>query len=343
MKIAHLIWGLNLGGIETMLVNIANEQARTEDVTIIVINNNINKDLERKIHTKVKLIKLNRNKGIWPLIKLNLILLKAKYDIVHIQSKELGRIVLMPIIKSKFVYTIHDTGVDKKYISCPYSLRIAISYCVQKDVKQRTNIESITIPNGIKIEEFKSRDINKKKNKGPYRIVQLSRYTLPKKGQHILIEALGILEKDGINNFTCEFIGHGDPKPLQVLAQKYNVTTAIFLGAKDQSYIREHLKEYDLLIQPSIFEGFGLTVVEGIASKLPVLVSNIEGPMEIINYGEFGYYFSSGDAKDCAEKIKMIMRKNNAELVEKAYYHICQNYDIKTVAKRYIEEYKKIL
>lgn len=341
MKIAHIIWDLDLGGIETMLVNIANEQVKTESVTIIVINNNINKDLESKISPQIKLIKLNRNKSIWPLIKLNIILLKNKYDIVHIQSKELGIVTLMPIIKSKFVYTIHDTGVNQKYIGRPYNLRIAISKCVQKEVKMRTNIDSIAIPNGIKVEEF---DFStSKSNNKPYKIVQLSRYTLPKKGQHILIKALGLLEKEGITDFTCTFIGHGDSKPLEELAKKYNVTTAIFLGAKDQSYIRKNLKEYDLLVQPSLFEGFGLTVAEGMASKVPVLVSNIEGPMEIINYGEFGYYFTAGDSEDCAKKIKEIMNTNNSNLIEKAYEHIRENYNIKVTAQRYIEEYKKIL
>lgn len=341
MKIAHIIWDLDLGGIETMLVNIANEQSRTESVTIIVINNNINKDLESKISPRVKVIKFYRNKSLWPLIKLNFILLKNKYDIVHVQSKELGLVVLMPIIKSKFVYTIHDTGVNKKYIKRPYDLRIAISKSVQKDVKVRMNINSITIPNGIKVEEFNFYTLEHK-NK-PYKIIQLSRYTLPKKGQQILIKALGLLEKEGVKNFSCTFIGHGDPKPLEELTKKYNVTTAIFLGAKDQCYIRENLNKYDLLVQPSLFEGFGLTVAEGMASKVPVLVSDIEGPMEIINNGEFGYYFAVGDAEDCAKKIKEIMSVNNSDLIEKAYKHICDNYDIKVTAQKYIEEYKKIL
>lgn len=343
MRIAHVIWGLELGGIETMLVNIANEQAETESVSIIVINDNINKDLENKLSSKVKLIKLNRHKNIFPLIKLNLLLLREKYDIVHVQSKELGLILLMSVIRSKFVFTIHDTGVNVKYIKQPYKLRIAISKCVQLDVSRRTNIDSFVIPNGIKIDEFGGSKVTKNEDGSIFRMVQLSRYTLPKKGQHILIRALGLLEKEGIRNFSCTFIGHGDPDPLKKLANKYNVTTAVFLGKRDQTYIREHLRNYDLLIQPSLFEGFGLTVVEGMASKLPVLVSNIEGPMEIINNGEFGYYFDVGDPYDCAKKIKEIMFNDNCKLVERAYRHICENYNVRVTAQKYIDAYKKIL
>lgn len=49
MKIVHLVWSLKLGGSETMLVNIANEQCKTERVTIIIINEFYNKKLLESI------------------------------------------------------------------------------------------------------------------------------------------------------------------------------------------------------------------------------------------------------------------------------------------------------
>ena len=79
-----------------------------------------------------------------------------------------------------------------------------------------------------------------------------------------------------------------------------------FLGAKDRSFIYENLCEYDLLIQPSYYEGFGLTIVEGMFASIPVLVSNVEGPREIIIDGVNGFIFKSSNPRDLAEKIKMI-------------------------------------
>ena len=39
MKVTHIFWSLGFGGIETMLVNIANEQAKAgAEVSIIIIN-----------------------------------------------------------------------------------------------------------------------------------------------------------------------------------------------------------------------------------------------------------------------------------------------------------------
>ena len=342
MKIAHLIFGLGLGGIETMLVNIANEQIKYASVTIIIINDCINKELLRKFHSQIEVIRMNRHRSIWPLIKLNRLLIKRKFDIVHVQSKELGLVLLTYFIRSKFVYTIHDTGVALKYINCPYDLRISISECVREDVKIRTGIDSIAISNGIKVTDFRCK-IREMTNKASvFKIIQLSRIALPKKGQHILIEALSILKKRGITNILCTFIGEGDSSGLESLVSKYGLSNVLFLGARDQSYIQEHLNEYDL-VQPSMFEGFGITVTEGMAVKIPVLVSNIEGPMEIINKGEYGYFFEVGNAEDCAIQIEKIMSSDNVQLVNSAYKRVCQIYNIETTAKRYIEEYKKII
>ena len=41
MRIAHVVWGMKTGGVETMLVNIINEQVKTEVVHLFVINDAI--------------------------------------------------------------------------------------------------------------------------------------------------------------------------------------------------------------------------------------------------------------------------------------------------------------
>ena len=43
----------------------------------------------------------------------------------------------------------------------------------------------------------------------------------------------------------------GDSSGLESLVSKYGLSNVLFLGARDQSYIQEHLNEYDLLVQPS--------------------------------------------------------------------------------------------
>lgn len=113
---------------------------------------------------------------------------------------------------------------------------------------------------------------------------QISTY---QKGQDILIEAIFILHQKGFKNISVDFIGDGESKDfLKELVKSKQLENQIhFLGSKEQSYIFSHLKEYDLFVQPSRKEGFGLTVTEAMVAKIPVLVSDQEGPMEIIKMG----------------------------------------------------------
>jgi len=115
-----------------------------------------------------------------------------------------------------------------------------------------------------------------------------------------------------------------------------------FLGLRYRDYVYNNLCEYDLYLQPSRFEGFGLTVAEAMAAKVPVLVSDIDGPIEIIDNGKYGNYFKVGDVEDCANQILHIYNNYSdvCQKIESAYKRVVDNYSITQTAKRYIEEYK---
>ena len=53
-EIAHIVWGFGLGGIETMLVNIINEQVSSgANISLIIINNIVDKGLVSKIYKEL--------------------------------------------------------------------------------------------------------------------------------------------------------------------------------------------------------------------------------------------------------------------------------------------------
>ena len=142
------------------------------------------------------------------------------------------------------------------------------------------------------------------------------------------------------------FIGEGKSRSiLEQMVKDYKLDDYItFEGRKTQDYLFTHLCEYDCLIQPSRYEGFGLTVAEGIAAGLPVLVSDTEGPMEIIEYGTLGMSFKNEDINDLANKLESILKgEYDYSLIEKAIQKVYQNYDVELTAKKYINEYRKIL
>lgn len=348
MKITHITWGLKLGGLETMLVNIVNEQCVQHQVSLIIVNNLYDEELVKKISPRVRIYKLYRkarSRDIRPIIKLNYLLIKTNPTIIHSHAPQIGEI-LLPIFKNKLVYTIHDVGIPSKYFSY-YKHFCAISKCVQDDVKKRTKITSTLVYNGIKVSDFKQKQYSntKRAQNQTFKIVQISRLLHKKKGQDILIKAVSKLIYDKGLNIEIDLIGEGESKDyLLNLINQLNLNKQVhLLGAKPYSYIKNHLYNYDLLVQPSIFEGFGLTVAEGIAAKIPVLVSENEGPLEIIGNGRYGFYFKKGNVDDCADKIEEIMHTDIDELIETAYKHIQNNFNIEKTASNYIKVYKNII
>lgn len=346
MKIAHIHWSLGTGGIETMLPDIVNEQAKTNDVALVIINDWVEPSILAKVDQSiVKVVLLNRHEGSknpMPIVKLNLFLMKFRPDIIHTHAYRIINLVVYPW--GKRVRTIHNT-----YDNCveypKFDKLISISKAVQ-DFTNNQGFESVVADNGITVNR-----ILKCKNKpftdGILHFIQVSRLHIEQKGQDILLRALGILKNErGINNFKMHFVGNGGDKAqlVEMTHELHLDDEVVFEGLKDQAWVYENLCNYDLFIQPSRYEGFGLTVAEAIAAKLPVLVSNIDGPFEIINGGEFGMTFENEDVTDCADKIqKFIEQGRNSKQVEEAYQYVCENYDVSVTAQKYLEVYKYVL
>ena len=97
-----------------MLVDIANEQAKTQNVTIIIVNDSYQKYLIDKLSPKVKVIFIHRNPGsrsLWPIIKLNWTLMKLLPDVVHMHNAMLPQIIFSFASRGLFL-TVH--AIKKK-------------------------------------------------------------------------------------------------------------------------------------------------------------------------------------------------------------------------------------
>jgi glycosyltransferase involved in cell wall biosynthesis len=317
MKIVHLIFSFSTGGAETMLVDIINEQIKAHQVTLIIINNLVNKALIDKISNGVKVILLGRkekSRNPLSILKLNYLLVKEKPEVIHCHNESIIRIILS---RNKAVFTAHSMQLSTRNLKY-YKKVLAISQAVKTDVEGRSNIKPILVYNGINNNLIK-RKTNYYLN--TFRIVQIGRLDHSIKGQHVLLDALNrLVHARGINNINVDFIGEGKSLEfLQNLARSYQLENHVnFLGIKDRSYIYEHLKDYDLFVQPSLHEGFGLTVIEAMSAKVPVLVADIDGPAEIIENGRYGFLFSVGNSDDCAKAIiDIINTYGSNEIMEK--------------------------
>ena len=349
MKIVHLTWQLTLGGAEAMLVDITNEQALSEDVTLIVCNAEVEKTLLDRLSQRVNIQLLGRPRGSrnpWYMLKLYHMLKTLKPDIVHAHLDSFIR--FLKYLKVLRVHTVHNTGISLSPQTNQFDVVYCISDAVRHDLKTRyPELVTHVVQNGINFSDMANKASYGHK---PFRIVQVSRLDHHQKGQDILLRAIKkVNDSLGVGHVTVDFIGEG---PSQDFLLKLNDelglgTCCQFLGMRPRSYVYENLHSYDLQVQPSRFEGFGLTVVEGMAAGLPVLVSDIEGPMEVIDHGRYGYYFRSEDEDDCAKQILNIMlRTTLPEFVndrKSAEQYAQSTYDVAVTAREYLLDYARVI
>ena len=366
MNIVHIYWGLSYGGIETMLVNIINEQVKSgAQVCMMLINDLYAPELIERLDPAVHIIYIGRRPGTRSLSFINAInreLDAVQPDIIHLHHTATSNFIAKRW-RSRVCCTVHDIphgvkGVSNRWINLmQWMLRprlnnvraaqlipqiFAISDSVARGLADIYGIPSTVVYNGILTENSTPRPAELPS--GGFKIVQVSRLDHTKKGQDLLIEALSLLSQRGIYDITVTMIGKGDSlEHLQKLAEDRNMTGRIvFVGSKEQSYIASHLRDYDLFVQPSRKEGFGLTVAEAMAAEVPVLVSAGQGPAEITKNDTFGYTFTSGDAYDLADKIIHIRNRYGDALAKarSAKEEVSRNYSVKATAAAYLRNYK---
>jgi len=344
VKIVHIIFSLNTGGAESMLVDIINEQIQNADVGVIILNRENSEYLLGKIDNRVKVYLLNRKEGsknLFNVFKLNVLLYKLDVDVLHCHNHNIAPLIF-PFLRRNTILTLHSIGIPTNYLH-KYSKLYSISKSVRNELLIRAKIDSVVIYNGINTNLIK---INQKQSIDKiFKIVQIGRLDHKIKGQHLSIEAIFLLSKKGINNIQLDMIGAGESERfLKKIVRKYELETRInFLGLKDRDYIYSHLKHYNLLVQPSLNEGFGLSIAEAMVAKVPVLISDIDGPMEIIKNGKFGYYFNRNNPESLASSIEYIINTyssiDSINKTNQAYDNVSKNLSVKNTSLKYLKQY----
>jgi glycosyltransferase involved in cell wall biosynthesis len=301
MKIAHIFYSLEFGGVETLLVNISNWQiSQNYEVTIILINNNYEESLIEQLGNKINVILLKRNplsKNPISILKLNFYLIKYNYDILHIHAAAICNFII-PFLNSKRILHIHTTEVTKYYPRA--NKYIAVSNAVEKMLAKEYKIYNTNvIYNAIKFNNFLKRNTKSVSNK----IVSVGRLKVKHKNQDGLIYEFSKIKNQ--INANLYIIGEGPDKLiLKNLITKLDLEDRVFLmGSKSQVWIQSHLHEFDLFIQASHYEGFGITAIEASAACLPLLLSNVGGHIEISDEGRLCEVFDNSKEGELGAKI----------------------------------------
>jgi glycosyltransferase involved in cell wall biosynthesis len=138
----------------------------------------------------------------------------------------------------------------------------------------------------------------------------------PLKGTFDLIEAIHYLQP-GKFNFHVWIVGpeerDGDFQYAQHLLEKYQLTdTCELLGAVNREKVIQLLREANLFVLPSYYEGLPMVILEALATGLPVIATNVGGISEVVRDSYNGFLIPSGSIKVLADALEILV--SNADL-----------------------------
>lgn len=158
------------------------------------------------------------------------------------------------------------------------------------------------------------------------------------KGLHFLILALPKILKHH-SRVTLTIIGDGTEKEnLQRLASSSGVGERVaFLGAVENSALKEFYRRAVIFVSPSLSEGFGLTFVEAQGCACPVVTTDLPSLRDVVIDGVTGLVCMQKNSSDLADKICFLL--DHPELREKmgkaARKHVLERFDWSAISRRY--------
>lgn len=138
------------------------------------------------------------------------------------------------------------------------------------------------------------------------KIISVGRLTYQKNFQLAIQMAAQILPRHP--EWHWDIYGEGtDRTELEALIQKYNLENQMHLKGQVNNLYKRY-SEYRMMVMTSRYEGFPMTLLEGMGSRLPLVSFDVPtGPNEIIINGENGFLIPSDDMQRMVEAIECLM------------------------------------
>ena len=160
-----------------------------------------------------------------------------------------------------------------------------------------------------------------------------------------IIKAIKVMENE---NIILNIVGDGSEiNNLKLLVKKYELDKKInFIGKIENTKLNEYLKNADIFIQASNYEGLPHSILEAMNFEIPILSTDVGGCSVLLNKGERGYIIPMPvSAIEISEGIrKIINNKNEAKSKARlAKNYLNQEHNFNTNAEIYDEKIKEVV
>jgi glycosyltransferase involved in cell wall biosynthesis len=166
------------------------------------------------------------------------------------------------------------------------------------------------------------------------------------KGVDTLLEAFLLIEKEN-SNIGLIFVGDGEEKErLLFRSRELGVENKVkFLGRVSYEEIPTLMYYSDILILPSVHEGFGRVLLEAMSMHLPIIASNVGGIPLVIDNGKDGLLFEAGDFNSLRSKVLFLIKNKSfaSKMTNAAHKKFITNYEYEVSINMFLDMYKSIL
>ena len=299
-----------------------------------------------------------------------------KIDIVHGQSPSSYGYGLLRRGNMPFVVTLHSTsfGELNSYFDTPLSfvnrdvvlealreMSMAFFTCIEYKCADKVIAVSkalaeeaakffclprehvVAIHNGIDLQSFVNLPVEHVNEE--HTILSVGRLVW-RKGYKYLIDAMChvLLEYPDAKLFI---VGYGEQKmPLKRYVKKLGIDSSVrFLEnvSKEKLYSLYH--EAEVYVQPSLYEPFGITILEAMSMRKPVVATSVGGIREIITNGVDGLLVETKNSLQLARAITRVFSDSSLrkKLGSNARKRVERDFTWEAIAKKYIELYSNLL
>lgn len=336
--ILHFIYDLGRGGAETMLVKVLKKLPEYENIVVTLYDNN---QFGNELVCDKFICLKQRSLFFFPLTAFTLRKLIKKHRVHIVHTHLFWPTIIARMATPRYVTlitTIHAfiaTSVEyKKWFirlldKLTYRLRKSVIIGVAKGATaeyfsflQVKPYRSYSIYTFADTALFRQGMLNVKKERGPFRVISVGALRM-QKNHRFLVDAFRVLKAD---NIQLDIYGDG---PLRKELQEQINSSGVTINLKGMvTNLHDILPQYDLFVMSSTFEGFSLGVLESMAAKVPLLLSDIVSFREQCE--DSAAYFNLDDPGEFVQKIKELAAnpvKRN-QLREKAYARVMENFTL---------------
>ncbi|GAF91585.1 unnamed protein product, partial [marine sediment metagenome] len=222
---------------------------------------------------------------------------------------------------------------------------VGVSPRISADLIKHKGFDSewtVCIPNAVQMENFKV--VRPPESPSSLRVLSLGRVEDRAKGCFLLPTIIAHVRNSGAD---VQWQIAGDGPDLADLKRRCNGFSNVqFLGRVPYEQVPRVLAQADVYIFPSRYEGFGLSLVEAMASGCVPAASEIRGVTDsIIEHGKTGFLFPIGDWRQAADYIAQLAREpeNVQKMSVAATDSVAWRFPIETVAEQYVGLMERVL